>query len=362
MAKNTFMMLAHKYDDKRHGAGGCYMSEKLDGQRAYWDGGITRGMWKDEIPWANVGKDSRYKERQKSTGLWSRYGNVIHAPDSFLHYLPDFPLDGELYVTGDRQRLRKIIARLVPDDRDWEDVTYFVFDSPPLPEDGIIKTTNFKRTITGCAEFLAPYAKRKATCFHDTIRWLREQEWNARCQLLDQQRLPMATTLAEGMAYTELERVSSSGGEGVMLREAYSYWKPERVHTLVKMKKLDDMEGIVTGYTTGRKTALGSKLLGMMGALILRLDNGKRLELSGFTEAERTLGYTDDHCHGAYGESVARGPAASEWAAEHPEAECPTHIEAIHFPRGMKVTFRYRGLSNDGIPNEARYWRKYDAV
>lgn len=359
MAKREFMQLAHKYDAAKHGIGGWYMSEKLDGQRAFWDGGITRGMLKSDVPWANCAKDSRYLVAPKATGLWSRYGNVIHAPDSFLSYLPNFPLDGELYVEGDRQRLRTIISRLEPNELDWEDVTYWVFDSPPLPEDGVIKTTNFKKEITGCAEFVEPYGPRPKKCFHDTLRMLvQELECSARVQLLPQTRLPMSTSDAEAIALEYLNTVTDRGGEGAMLREAYSFWKPERTHSLVKMKKLDDMEGTVIGYTTGRKTDLGSKLLGKMGALVLELPNGKRLELSGFTDAERTLGIVKS----AHFEDGRPDQDARDWATENPEAELPEWAECMLFPRGSKVTFRYRGLTNDGIPNEARYWRKYDAV
>ena len=362
MAKNTFMMLAQKYKPTKHAVGGWYMSEKLDGQRAYWDGGISRGVVKSLVPWANCEKDARYQVQPIATGLWSRYGNVIHCPDTFLDQLPPYPLDGELYVTQDRQRLRSIIAKLEPCAISWQAVRYMVFDKPMLPCDGIVKLTNFKKDIVGCDAFIAERGgeRGRKMSFEATYKWLGERlPTDGIISLLEQVPLPLRdfTPIIDAA----LNEITSSGGEGLILRDPYSFWKAERVHELLKVKKLDDMEGTVIGYTTGRKTALGSKLLGMMGALILDI-GGKRLELSGFTEAEWLLGYTDDHCHGAYGESVARGPAASEWATEHPEAECPTHIEAMAFPRGMKVTFRYRGLSNDGIPNEARYWRGYDAV
>jgi hypothetical protein len=87
----------------------------------------------------------------------------------------------------------------------------------------------------------------------------------------------------------------------------------------------------------------------MMGALILEIDEGKRLELSGFTDEERTL--VDRRSENGYSD-------AEDWAMENPETECPEGIEAEQFPIGSTVTFRYRGKSKDGIPQEARYWRK----
>ena len=344
MAKREFLMLAHKYEPKKHGIGGWFMSEKLDGQRCFWDGGISRGKKKSLVYWANVAKDGRYVKEQYCTGLWSRYGNVIHAPDSWLDHLPNCPLDGELYVTQDRQKLRTIIARLEPDEDEWSGVAYNVFDSPCLHvvlKEGEIKTTNFKKTLV--PDFELPYIPVKTfRNVYETLM-LSIVHNNPVTEVLFQQQLPIQTAVAEDMVRCQLDRVTDSGGEGLMLRNPNSYWTPSRSHDLVKVKKLSDMEGTVVGYTTGRKTELGSKLLGKMGALILMLPSGKKMELSGFTDLERELEYE-----------------ATDWAVANPEAELPESYQARAFPRGSKITFRYRGISNDGIPQEARYWRKYE--
>ena len=49
---------------------------------------------------------------------------------------------------------------------------------------------------------------------------------------------------------------------------------------------------------------------------------------------------------------------AEHWASRNPEQQVPDWIENPMFPRGSKVTFRFRELTDDGIPKEARYWRK----
>jgi ATP-dependent DNA ligase len=41
MAKREFLMLAHKHEGQN--ILGWLYSEKLDGMRCFWDGGITRG-------------------------------------------------------------------------------------------------------------------------------------------------------------------------------------------------------------------------------------------------------------------------------------------------------------------------------
>ena len=38
----------------------------------------------------------------------------------------------------------------------------------------------------------------------------------------------------------------------------------------------------------------------------------------------------------------------------------PDWFQGRHFKRGQTVTFKYRELTSDGIPKEARYWRRRD--
>ena len=39
----------------------------------------------------------------------------------------------------------------------------------------------------------------------------------------------------------------------------------------------------------------------------------------------------------------------------------PTFCQGKSFKVGQTVTFKYRELTDDGIPKEARYWRRRDA-
>jgi DNA ligase-1 len=351
------MMLAHNHNPKKHIIGGWFMSEKLDGQRCFWDGGISRGVLKSEVPWANTGKDNRYKVPPVATGLWSRYGNVIHAPGWWLDLLPRVPLDGELYVgrgEGARQHLSTIIRKLEPDEDAWCEVDYCVFDMPALSTilgDGEIKIPNQHTVLNGAYEWALKrmdqleYVPKSATRFRSTVKLIKKYVTGQVIRPVEQVQLPFSSAAAEDMVFEELDYLTSEGAEGIMLRHPDSVWSPHRSHQLVKLKKLLDAEAVVTGYTAGRKTTLGSKLLGKMGALVTEY-SGKRLELSGFTDAERSFEDGD----------------ASRWAMAHPGEEVPETVENPHFPRGSKVTFRYRELSKDGIPIEARYWRKHVTV
>src|SRR5687767_7670438 len=63
------LLLAETWDTAAD-LSGWWMSEKLDGIRAYWDG----------------------------KQFLSRLGNLFHAPDWFVEGFPEAPLDGELWI------------------------------------------------------------------------------------------------------------------------------------------------------------------------------------------------------------------------------------------------------------------------
>ncbi len=136
-----------------------------------------------------------------------------------------------------------------------------------------------------------------------------------------------------------------------MLRNPGSFWVPQRSRQLLKAKGMLDAEAEVIGYVFGRATDKGSKLLGLMGAMIVKW-NGRIFELSGFTDEERWLmekGKASDH-------------SAYEFGTEHPGERVPDSFHNPKFPVGSQVTFKYRELSDAGVPKEARYMRKHNDI
>lgn len=346
--KNEYLMLAQTY--KQQHIGGWFVSEKLDGCRAYWDGGISRGLPAAKVPYANTVKDYRLKIQPVSTGLWSRAGKIVHAPDWWLDELPKMPLDGELYLGKHRfQELRTIVGKHVP--KDWDEVEYRVFDSPSWyafsrPRD--IKIRNeYVFKIKGVPIFAAHRAEWENQLGlenkpFDIIQKYLHARCHGLCVPVQQTQLPFVD--AKEAVDKILDDLVATGAEGVMLRKPSAVWVPERSHDLLKYKPWSDAEGTVTGFTSGRKTNTGSKYLGLIGALILDF-NGKRLELSGLTDKERyftEIGFTI-------------------WAEENPGVDVPSHFQGQHFRVGDVVTFKYRELSDDGIPKEARYYRERNA-
>jgi hypothetical protein len=47
-----------------------------------------------------------------------------------------------------------------------------------------------------------------------------------------------------------------------------------------------------------------------------------------------------------------------KFTANNPGIDTPYWVEGTQFKKGQVVTFKYRELSDDGIPKEARYWRR----
>src|SRR5207244_5594780 len=77
------LLLAETWDNALDPTG-WWLSEKLDGVRAFWDG----------------------------KQFWSRLGNLVHAPDWFVAGLPKEPLDGELWIGRKQfQRTVSIVRR-----------------------------------------------------------------------------------------------------------------------------------------------------------------------------------------------------------------------------------------------------------
>lgn len=338
--RREFLQLAHTYNPEKHAVGGWYVSEKLDGMRAYWDGGWTRGSLTSQVSFANTTKDYRRTSPVRSTGLWSRYGKPIAAPNWWLDNLPTFPLDGELYLGPNRfQELISIVKRFDPVDSDWKNVDYRVFDFPSnyfFLAPGRINNPHWSMAfedMRGRAPDIdeGPLPFRKVVGLINTGRVsLGSAIWET------QERLSMSTKTAKFEVAGFLSDVMEKGGEGLILRKPESIWQPIRTWDLLKVKPYYDDEAIVIGYTWGH-----GKLEDLMGALIVQWDR-KIFELSGFTDKERELYYLD----------------TGSKATGIPGEKASDNVVNPHFPLKTIVTFRYNGLTNAGYPREARYWRK----
>lgn len=358
--KPEYLMLAQTFKPAKVSVAGWFASEKLDGVRAYWDGGLSRGLLASEVPYANTIKDHRLKHKVVATGLWSRTGKVIYAPAYWLDQLPPIPLDGELWLGPHSfQELTSIVStKDGSKDKEWNRVKYMVFDSPSYlkmlkPRKIKIRDYEFEVKPSFDSNITGWYFDRRnqvdldlshigATRTFESIQnWLKPRLDGKRARHVPHCQLPLTHQAALDTLDELLIQLLAAGSEGVMLRKPSSQWLPERSHFLLKHKPWEDDEAVLTGFTSGRETTKGSKLLGMIGALIVEY-KGKRLELSGLTDKERCF---------TYKESI-------DYAIDNPGKDMPPTTQGVHFTIGQTITFKYRELSDDGVPLKAGYFRK----
>ena len=350
--RREYVTLAKRYSNQD--IGGWLMSEKLDGFRAIWDGGISRGVQIKNVPYASKvspksGKPKAHVDRE-ATGLWTRYGNPIYAPDWFINKLPCVPLDGELWAgRGNFQTCRSVCSTLEPDEARWADIQYAIFDTPPLEtflSSGLIKNAVTEVAIDRKSLLFAK--KRKKTDFTTVKpsatfqeRLEKLQEWLPEDDIFLHLHKQLPSTGFEDVLNAELSVVLAAGGEGIILRQPDALWMPKRVSSILKCKPFLDDDAKIVGYVSGRATDKGSKHLGRIGALIVQYGN-VRFKLSGMVDLDRV--FEDKEMY--------------EYAKQHPGDVMPDTFDGHYLKKGDVVTFRYRELSDDGIPKEARFIRK----
>jgi DNA ligase-1 len=203
---------------------GWWMSEKLDGVRAYWDG------------------------RQ----FLSRKNNIYHAPDWFTAGLPKHPLDGELWIGRKKFQPATDIARSQGTPERWKELKFLVFDAPEA-----------KGPFEDRMKFLTDAAPSWKSPFTSLVEHL----------------------VCKGNAHLEeeLERVVQLGGEGLMVRKPGSHYEKTRSTTILKVKKFLDMEVIVDDYEPGE-----GRHKGRVGALWVKLSTGVKCKVgTGLKDRDR---------------------------------------------------------------------------
>lgn len=160
--------LQHGRHWDNHEIDGWIVTEKFDGCRAFWDG-VT---------------------------LWSRGGNAIAIPDSWLDELPDHPLDCELFAGYGK---RKIAEAFVKYGRNADQVSLMVFDAPCHPGKYVERIQSVK---PGKVVKRIPYTICGNT--HHALGMMRQ--------------------------------VQSVGGEGLMVRHPDIQWSAGRTSKMLKVK------------------------------------------------------------------------------------------------------------------------------
>jgi len=221
--QNIDPLLAKVY--KQENVSEWWVSEKLDGVRAIWNG----------------------------EKLHFRSGKLISAPDWFTENFPEQLMDGELWMgRGTFEKLSGIVRKIQPNHNDWRQVRYMLFELPEHPG-------TFTRRV------------RKMVKLTETLKisWLHP--------------IPQIRLNSEDALLNMLDEIVTKGGEGLMLHRSDSLYHSGRSDDLLKLKPWQDAEATVVEILPGK-----GKFNGMMGSLLVTDESGRRFRIgTGFSNKER---------------------------------------------------------------------------
>ena len=202
-----------------------WVSEKLDGVRAYWDG----------------------------KQLISRGGNVIAAPNWFVAGFPAQALDGELWLGRNQfAATLSVVSKQQPVDSEWQQIRYYIFELPQA-EGNFTTRVNAMQTLV--------------------------QQQNSRYLTF----VPQFRVADNAALQARLSELEQAGAEGLMLHHQDAHYKTGRSADLLKLKTYQDSEAEVIGYRPGK-----GKYQGMVGALVVKTPDGKTFAIgSGLTDELR---------------------------------------------------------------------------
>ena len=223
-ASKPELLLAQVYDDTVE-VQQYWVSEKLDGVRAYWDG----------------------------KQLISRGGNVIAAPEWFVADFPPQQLDGELWLGRNKfADTLSIVSKQLPVDAEWQQIRYYIFELPDAEGTFTERIEAMQRLV---------------------------QKHNSRYLML----VPQFRIADNAALQAKLSELESNGAEGLMLHRQDALYTTGRSSDLLKLKTYQDTEAEVIGYRPGK-----GKYQGMVGALVVKTPDGKTFAIgSGLTDELR---------------------------------------------------------------------------
>jgi len=201
-----------------------WISEKLDGIRARWNG----------------------------SALVTRNANIIHAPAWFVKDFPPQTLDGELWLARNSfEKTASIVLRDTPG-KDWQNITFMLFDLP---------------------EHKGTFTQRLTELYYlaDTIA-------SPNVQVIPQFKLANQSQLM-----SKLDDIVAQGAEGLMLHHKAAYYEDGRSEYLLKLKKHQDAEARVIAHLPGK-----GKYQNMLGSLLVELDSGLQFKIgTGLSDQQR---------------------------------------------------------------------------
>lgn len=251
------LQLAKQYEHSRQDINitDYWVSEKLDGIRARWDG----------------------------IELRTRNNNKISAPAWFTAHWPKATIDGELWIERGQFELTAsiVLSKLT------EGKSHLVANSLSGADTSAETTADNVTAVTisdrrwAKVRFMAfdmPVSGQRFDSRLNKLKSLKKATPNPTFSVIRQFKLLSLNALEE-----ELEQVTKNGGEGLMLHYGKAFYQPGRSDNLLKVKHFEDAEAKVLAQLPGK-----GKFKGMMGSLLVETPAGIRFKLgTGFSKKDR---------------------------------------------------------------------------
>jgi DNA ligase 1 len=206
---------AKTYDKSIHKINNWYMSEKLDGVRAYWNG----------------------KE------FLSKNGNKIYSPSWFTKDFPNFELDGELWTKRDDfENIQAIVLDKKPSSK-WQEITYNIFEVP-----------NVKGNFDKRLEKIRNYLNKNPNKFIKII--------------------PQIICKNDTQLNDYLEKLVDEKAEGLILKNPKLEYFSGRSENILKVKKFYDDEALVIGLNYSKVNEFKSLKVKLKNGIIFNLGGG----------------------------------------------------------------------------------------
>ena len=247
------LQLAKQYEHSRQDINitNYWVSEKLDGIRARWDG----------------------------TELRTRNNNKIFAPAWFTADWPKATIDGELWIERGQFELTASIvlskltegkSNLVANSLSGAETTAY--------DIAVVSISDTRWAKVRFMAFDMPVAGQRFDSRLNKLNSLKKATPNPAFAVIPQFKLLSLTALEE-----ELKQVIKNGGEGLMLHHGKAFYQAGRSDNLLKVKHFEDAEAKVLAQLPGK-----GKFKGMMGSLLVETSDGIRFKLgTGFSNKER---------------------------------------------------------------------------
>ena len=337
---------------------GYVVSEKLDGVRALWDG----------------------------ANLKSRSGKAFSPPKCWVENLPDFALDGELFIA--RGKFEEVLSVVSKGDsqcekckcEEWSKVGYFIFDVPQANQksdaksstDSSAESSEKSYTLLERLALLESWLENRANKTNKANQAKTTEGKNSAdldskkasknpiLHIIHQESVPSQEALQK-----KLKEVEKLGGEGLVIRKNNAPYERFRTTNAMKLKSYSDTECVVVAHNQGKGKF--SHALGSLTCESLPLD-------SATTKSAKNTKNADSAQPTSIDSTQPNKIKDSTDSAQPAPLTFPTHSRKIRFkigsgfsdkdraappPVGTTITYKYYGLTKNGLPRFPVFLRVY---